>query len=107
MLARENDDRKSPVSLPPLSWVEDAAFEAPVGGGLFVWICGHLALALRKVRSEVLRARRAGAPSPLCALQDLRQFGIATNRRGARAGDDGDVLASARDSGVAMRAVPA
>jgi len=107
MLAGVNDDRKNPVSLPSLSRIEDAAFEAPVGGGLFIWICGRLAVALRKVRSEILRARRAGAPSLLCALQDLRQFGIATNRRGARAGDDGDVLASARDSGVAMRAVPA
>src|SRR6267378_3154302 len=107
MLARENADRKSPISLPLLSRVEDAAVEAPEGGGLFIWSCGRLAVAVRKVRNEVLRARRAGAQSLLCALRDLRQFGIATNRRGARAGDDDEVLASAANSGAAMRTVPA
>jgi len=102
MLAGENDDRESPVGLPQLPWVEDPAVETPDGAGLSIWICGRLAVAVRKVRNEVLRARRAGAPSLLCALRDLRQFGIATNRCGARAGDDGDVLASAADSGAAM-----
>src|SRR6266850_8396116 len=107
MLAGESADRKSPASLPQLPWVEDPAVETPDGAGLSIWICGRLAVALRKVRNEVLRARPAGAPSLLCALWDLRQFGIATNRRGARAGDDDEVLASAANSGAAMRTVPA
>jgi len=49
MLAGENADRKNPVSLPALSWIEDAAVEAPDGAGLFIWICGRVALALRSV----------------------------------------------------------
>jgi hypothetical protein len=107
MLAGENADRKSLISLPALSWIEDATVEAPVGGGPSSWIWRCLAVALRSVRSAVLRARGAGTQSFLCALQELRQFGIATNRRGARPGDDCDVLASVADSGVAMRTVPA
>jgi len=107
MLARENADRKSPISLPLLSRLEDAAVEAPDGAGASFWTCGRLAVALWRVRSEVLRSRRAGSQSFLCALQDLRQFGIATNRCGARPGNDFDVLASAADTSVAMRTVPA
>src|SRR6266481_7558864 len=49
MLARENADRKSPISLPLLSRVEEAAVEAPEGGGLFIWSCRRLAVALRSV----------------------------------------------------------
>jgi hypothetical protein len=49
MLARENADRKSLISVPALSWIEDTAVEAPVGGGSSFWICGRLAMALRSV----------------------------------------------------------
>jgi hypothetical protein len=47
MLAEENADRKSSFSLPHLPRIEDAAVEAPDGAGLFIWICGRVALALR------------------------------------------------------------
>src|SRR5882672_5278398 len=53
MLARENADRKSPISLPLLSRLEDAAVEAPAGAGASFWTCGRLAVALWRVRSEV------------------------------------------------------
>jgi hypothetical protein len=102
-----NDDRKPPVSLPSLSCLEDAALEAPVGNGSSFWIWGRVAVALRSVRNAVLRARDAGAPSFLCALRDLRQWGITAHLRGARSRDDCNSLASTADSGVAMRAVPA
>jgi len=49
MLSGENADRKSPVSVPALSWIEDAAVEAPVGGGSSFWIWRRLAVALRGV----------------------------------------------------------
>jgi len=45
--AVENADRKSSVSLPHLPRIEDAAVEAPDGGGLFIWICGRPTVALR------------------------------------------------------------
>src|SRR6266478_1672018 len=37
-----------------------------------------------------------------CEVRDLRQFGIAANFRGARAGDEFHSLAGAADSSVAM-----
>jgi hypothetical protein len=49
MLARENADRKSPISLPLLSRTQDAAVEAPDGAGSSFWICGCVAMALRRV----------------------------------------------------------
>jgi len=49
MLGGENADRKSSVSLPHLPRIEDAAVEAPDGAGLFIWICGRVAMALRSV----------------------------------------------------------
>jgi len=49
MLAVENADRKSSVSLSHLPRIEDAAVEAPDGAGLSIWICGRVALALRSV----------------------------------------------------------
>src|SRR6266446_6520063 len=49
MLAGENADRKSPISLPLLSRVEDAAVEAPDGARSSFWICGRVAMALRSV----------------------------------------------------------
>jgi len=107
MLTGENDDRKPLTSVPALSRIEDAAVKTPVGGGSSSWIWRCVAVALRSVRSAVLRARGAGTQSFLRALQELRQFGIAANRRGARPGDGCDVFASAADSGVAMRTVPA
>jgi hypothetical protein len=102
MLAGENEDRKSPSGMPALSWSEDAAFEAPDSGGLFIGLCGRIAMALRNVRREVLRAGRAGARSSLRALPGLRQFGFATNFRRTRARDDYHFLARAADSRSAM-----
>jgi len=102
MLAGEPAHRKRTSNLSELSWIEDTAVEAPDGAGSSFWICRRLAVALRRVRNEVLRSRRAGSQSYLCALRNLRQFGIATNRRGARSGDDGGVLASAADTCVAV-----
>jgi hypothetical protein len=107
MLCEEKDDRKPLVSLPSLSCLEDAAVEAPVGDGSSFWIWGHLAVALRNVRNAVLRAGDAGAPSFVCALRDLRQWGIAAHLGGARSRDNFNFLAGAANSGVAMRAVPA
>jgi len=49
MLAGENDDRNPFISLPLLPWIDDAAVEAPVGGGSCFWICGRVAMALRSV----------------------------------------------------------
>jgi len=49
MLAGENVDRKSLIGMPALSWIEDAAIEAPVGGGSSSWIWRRLAVALRSV----------------------------------------------------------
>src|SRR5467141_4550853 len=107
MLAGEKADRKRAVNLPELSRFEDPAVEAPDGLGSSIWSQRRLAVALWSMRNEVLRARRAGSQSLLCALRDLRQFGLATNRRGARPGNDCDVVASAAGSCVAMRTVPA
>jgi hypothetical protein len=49
MLAGENADQESPISLPVLSRVEDAAVEAPDGTGSSFWNCGRAAMALRRV----------------------------------------------------------
>jgi len=107
MLAGEKADRKRAVNLPELSRFEDPAVEAPDALDHLFGSQRRLAVALWSMRNEVLsRAPCRFAVTFYAQCGICGNFGLATNRRGARPGNDCDVGASAAGSCVAMRTVP-
>ena len=97
-------DRSDSLSSVPC--FEHPAFQAPVGAGLSIQRRGRPAVALRNLPHAISRAADTISHFVLRPLRELRQPGIATHRREARAGRACCLWADPEIAGAALRSVP-
>ena len=101
---KTHHDRSDSLSSVPC--FEHPAFQTPVGAGLSIQRRGRPAVALRNLPHAISCAADTISHFALRALRELRQPGIATHRRGTRAGRGCGFWANPEIAGAALRSLP-